>query len=392
MDVVLLLARLVLAAVFFVAGFAKLVDLPGSRQAMRGFGLPEKVAGPTGLALPIVEIVVAVLLLPVATAAWAGLAGLVLLLLFVAGIGYNLARGRTPDCHCFGQLHSEPIGRGTLIRNGVLAALAALIAWRGFAVDPGTSLVASLDGLSGFEWVVLVGGLVILGLLAGIAWLLVHLLGQNGRLLVRLDKVEAALADGGVLAAEEDEEQEEGLPIGAPAPAFSLTGLHGETMTLDALRAPGKPVLLVFSDPGCGPCNAMLPDLGKWQREQAAKLTTAVITRGSVDANRGKASEHGLTHVLLQKDREVSEAYQTYGTPTGLIVRADGTTQEIEFDREAVTKLYADALERVRGAGFEFPPGPIMLAPQTKLVRIVEESMKRALADQGGNGDDDAGG
>ncbi len=207
MDVVLLLARLVLAAVFFVAGFAKLVDLPGSRQAMRGFGLPEKVAGPAGLALPIVEIVVAVLLLPVATAAWAGIAGLVLLLLFVAGIGYNLARGRTPDCHCFGQLHSEPIGRGTLIRNGVLAALAALIAWRGFAVDPGTSLVASLDGLSGFEWVVLVGGLVILGLLAGIAWLLVHLLGQNGRLLVRLDKVEAALADGGVLAAEEDEEQ-----------------------------------------------------------------------------------------------------------------------------------------------------------------------------------------
>ncbi len=74
------------------------------------------------------------------------------------------------------------------------------------------------------------------------------------------------------------------------------------------------------------------------------------------------------------------------------LVRADGTTQEIEFDREAVTKLYADALERVRGAGFEFPPGPIMLAPQTKLVRIVEESMKRALADQGGNGDDDAGG
>jgi hypothetical protein len=50
---------------------------------------------------------------------------------FVAGISFNLARGRKPDCHCFGQLHSAPVGWTTLLRNGVLAAVAGFILWEG---------------------------------------------------------------------------------------------------------------------------------------------------------------------------------------------------------------------------------------------------------------------
>jgi hypothetical protein len=35
---------------------------------------------------------------------------LALLVLFIVAIAVTLARGRKPDCHCFGQLHSKPIG------------------------------------------------------------------------------------------------------------------------------------------------------------------------------------------------------------------------------------------------------------------------------------------
>ena len=173
----------------------------------------------------------------------------------------------------------------------------------------------------------LVVGVVLVAALAGIAWLLVHLLGQNGRLLVRFDKIEEALAkhDIEIPADEEDAEEEEGLPYGAPAPAFTLTGVHGETMTLDALRAQAKPVLLVFSDPGCGPCNALMPDIGRWQREQAAKLTVAVVSGGEAAANKAKSDEHGLANVLLQNGSEVNDLYRVGGTPTGILVRADGT-------------------------------------------------------------------
>src|SRR5438132_12892887 len=122
MSLALLIARLLLSAVFLVAGFAKLADLAGSRQALRDFGLPNKLAYIFGLLLPLAEIAVAVALVPPAHAWWGAVGALALLLMFVAGIGYNLAHGRTPDCHCFGQLHSAPAGWSTLIRNLVLAA------------------------------------------------------------------------------------------------------------------------------------------------------------------------------------------------------------------------------------------------------------------------------
>jgi thiol-disulfide isomerase/thioredoxin len=82
--------------------------------------------------------------------------------------------------------------------------------------------------------------------------------------------------------------------------------------------------MLVFSDPGCGPCNALLPQLARWQHEYSTKLTVALISRGTAGANRVKVTEHGLSYVLLQKDREVAEAYQAHGTPTAVIVQPDG--------------------------------------------------------------------
>ena len=127
MQSVLLVLRLGLSAVFLVAGFAKLADLAGSRAALRDFGVPARLSSPFGVLLPLAELAVAVALVPAASAWWGALGALALLLVFVAGIGYALSRGRTPDCHCFGQLHSAPAGPSTLVRNLVLAALAAVV-------------------------------------------------------------------------------------------------------------------------------------------------------------------------------------------------------------------------------------------------------------------------
>jgi peroxiredoxin/uncharacterized membrane protein YphA (DoxX/SURF4 family) len=330
MDALLLAARLILAAVFVVSGISKLFDLSGSQAAMRSFGVPERFTRAGGVALPIAELVIAVLLIPATTARWGALLALILLVVFVVGISYSLSRGRKFDCHCFGQLTTSEIGPQTLIRNAALAVLAAFVAFSGFATNnPGPGLTDVFRGLGAFEWVMLAIGVILLAALAGVSWLLVHLLGQNGRLLVRLDRIEAALEDADIEIPEDDEddedEEEEGLAFGAPAPAFSLSGLYGETMTLDALRAAEKPVLLIFTDPACGPCNAMMGDVGKWQRDLSEKLTIAVITRGSLEDNRNKAKQYNLTHVLMQQANEVADAYQTYGTPTAVLVRPDGT-------------------------------------------------------------------
>jgi peroxiredoxin len=247
---------------------------------------------------------------------------------FVLGIGINLALGRKPDCHCFGQLHSEPVGWPTLLRNAVLAVVAGFVVGLG-AASPGASAVAWLGELSTFERVLVAGAAVGLLLVAGEAWLLLQVLRQQGRLLLQIDGLEERLGSlapalAGTPAAN-GAAPVLGLPVGSPAPSFRLDGLRGETLTLEALLAHDKPLLLIFSNPGCGPCQSLLPDIGRLQRERAVSVTVAIISEGTVEANRNKSAEHGLVQVLLQKQREVAEAYQANGTPAALVVRPDGT-------------------------------------------------------------------
>jgi peroxiredoxin len=328
MDSFLLVARLLLALVFATAGMAKLADREGSRRAIVDFGVPSALAAPLGLLLPLAELAIAATLLPTSTAWWGALGALALLSVFIVGISINLVRGRKPDCHCFGQLHSAPAGWKTLARNGVLAAVAGFVLWQGYEGGAGPSAVAWLGALSTAQLLGIIGGVVVLALLAGQWGFLVHLLRQNGRLLVRLEAVEATLAQGGSVAPSQNgtpvPQEAEGLPLGSAAPDFSLSGLHGETLTLDALRSSGKLVMVLFTDPGCGPCNAMLPDVGRWQEEHAQKLTLALVSRGEVEENKTKAQEHGLKNVLLQDDWEVSESYEVRGTPSAVLIDTDG--------------------------------------------------------------------
>ena len=344
MEIALLIVRLILALVFLVAGVAKLADRAGSRQALIDFGVPKSLTTPLGILLPLAELAVAVALIPTSTAWWGALGALALLVLFVAGISINLARGRKPDCHCFGQLHSAPVGWSTLLRNGVLAAVAGLILWEG-REGVGPSAVSWLGALSSVQLLLLAGGLFALGLLAVEGWFLIHLLRQNGRLLVRLELLEQRVASGEGAAPEAEAPQAEpeaGLPVSTEAPAFSLRGLYGETLTLEALRARGKPVMLLFTDPNCGPCTAMLPELGRWQQEHAGRLTVTLISRGTPEENRTKSAEHGLTSVLLQGDWEVSEAYQVAGTPSAVIVEPDGKVgSPVAAGPEAIRSLVA---------------------------------------------------
>jgi peroxiredoxin len=359
MGTAMFVARLFLALVFVVAGITKLADREGSLRAIVDFGVPTALAAPLGLLLPLGELAVAATLLPASTAWWGAVGALALLSVFIVGISINLARGRKPDCHCFGQLHSAPAGWKTLVRNGALTAVAAFVVWEGYEGAAGPSALSWLGALSTAQLVGLSGGVVVLALLAGQWTFLVHLLRQNGRLLVRLETVEATLAEGGsVLGPSQNGTpvpQAEGLPVGSEAPQFSLSGLHGETLTLEALRSSGKPLMMLFTDPGCGPCNALLPDVGRWQEEHAKKLTLSLVSRGEVEENKTKASEHGLSNVLLQKDWEVSESYEVRGTPSAVLISPDGkVASPVAGGDEGIRGLLSYAV----GEGAQLPMQP----------------------------------
>lgn len=64
MNAALLVARLVLAAVFGASGTAKLFDRAGTRATATAFGVPAPLAGSVALALPAAELAVAAALIP----------------------------------------------------------------------------------------------------------------------------------------------------------------------------------------------------------------------------------------------------------------------------------------------------------------------------------------
>ncbi len=162
---------------FALAGITKLLDRQGVRQTIAAFGLPRALVVPVATGLPVAELAVAVGVLVTATAVAAATGALVLLGLFMAGITVNLARGRQPDCRCFGQVHAAPVGWRTLARDGAFAAAAVLVVVEG----PGAGLGAWASGLSVIEWAALIVAITIAVAYAVEGSLLVERWRQHGR-------------------------------------------------------------------------------------------------------------------------------------------------------------------------------------------------------------------
>jgi peroxiredoxin len=324
--------RLVLAGVFLVSGVAKLADLRGSREAARAFGVPAALAGVVGTALPLAELAVAAMLLPANSARWGALGSLVVLIIFALAIVIALVRGRRPQCNCFGQLHSAPVGWKTLARNLLLAATAGFLLLAGTVSSP--SLLAWMGGLTIGEAISLGLAAISLAAAAILGWLLLNLVRQQGRILLRLDHIEGderRAADAPPAAnrsqpvpAVKTNQPAAGLPVGDLAPEFRLADVYGDMVTLSDLRENAKPVMLLFTDPGCGPCASLLPQVADWQQEYASELTIALISRGTVAANRAEADQHQLVRVLLDDGHEVAASYRCLATPSAVVVDTRG--------------------------------------------------------------------
>jgi peroxiredoxin len=285
------------------------------------FGVTTKLASALSLILPIVELLTAVILIPVATARYGAVVALALLVLFIVGVVYNLAIGRKPACNCFGQFSAEPIGPFTVLRNLLLVACALVVVVKG-------------SGIGLFEWVSPIAHppgftdvLILVGLLFIVFQCLVTLqvLRQQGRMLQRLDAIgpshtvdpTAAATAGPALTTT-------GLGIGAHAPDFSLISMNNDVVTLNSLLASGDRLLLLFMNPHCGPCLALAPDVAGWMHLRPAGLNVFAISEGTAAENREKSEGLLPANVLLQKEREVADAYHAWGTPAAVVIAPNG--------------------------------------------------------------------
>jgi uncharacterized membrane protein YphA (DoxX/SURF4 family) len=334
MQSALLVVRLVLAAVFLAAAVGKARDQAGTRRSLESFGVPRALAPAIALALPVVEIAIAVALVPVATAWWAGVAALLLLVVFTAALAVGLLRGVEADCHCFGAVSSRPVGPATIVRNLVLAALAAVLVAAG-GDSPGTSAVAWIGELDSGERVLLGIVAALAVAVAVIAAFMLQLLRQNGRLWHELDALRAA---GPPVETPSDR-------IGQLAPGFVLPDLDGEIVELDELLDGERGVALLFSDPRCVACADLYPLVGALQRDPGADPRPVLLGLGVAEDHRATAAEHGIERVLLHPDSRLPRELGVGGTPGLVVLDRDGRfAREPMLGPDAVTEFLTSSV------------------------------------------------
>jgi Methylamine utilisation protein MauE len=316
----LLVVRLALAGVFAVAALGKLARPAATAESLAEFGVPPRLRRPGALVLPAVELAVAAFLVLGPTARWGAAAALALLLVFSAAVGRSLRRGERPDCNCFGAVGSTPVGPRTLLRNAGLGSAAALV----LVAGPGASL-ASIDGTAVLVVLAGLGGALLLAL-AFLGW---QLFEQNGRLLERvrtLEEVTGTTAGGEAGAAfasgsHVPRAPSTGLAPGAPAPDLLLSAPDGSRRSLLEPLAADRPLALLFSDPDCPACEALIAGLPALRDELDNELGLRVVMRpGEPPAG---LIEAGI-EVLRQAGQEALEAYAISATPSALIVGVDG--------------------------------------------------------------------
>jgi peroxiredoxin len=137
------------------------------------------------------------------------------------------------------------------------------------------------------------------------------------------------------LSLERSRLERDGLPRGTEAPELELETLDGQMLSLHDYR--GRPVLLVFSDPECGPCSALLPELARLQDDVAI----AMVTRGDAEANRAKAAEHGLDFpIAVQRGWTVSKRYGIFATPVAFLLDEEGViAQPVAKGKDEIVAL-----------------------------------------------------
>jgi methylamine dehydrogenase accessory protein MauD len=150
-------------------------------------------------------------------------------------------------------------------------------------------------------------------------WLVVLVLGflllgalRDQALWWRLDQLEATMPSS---------INRNGLKPGARAPEFSLPDTTGDQVSLRDFA--GRKVLLTFTQSGCRPCHAVIPELEKLQAK--GEIQVLVVNNGDLPSTRDWATKLGVSFPILAQERyELSKRYEAFATPFAFVIDGGG--------------------------------------------------------------------
>ncbi len=122
MDLLGLVARLALGAVFLASGGLKLSDRQAWARQAGDLAVPVAIA----TVVPWVELVLGAALVAGVAEPWPAVIALAVLVAFTGFLARRLADGARPPCACFGARSNRPLGAGHVVRNAGFIALAVV--------------------------------------------------------------------------------------------------------------------------------------------------------------------------------------------------------------------------------------------------------------------------
>ncbi|MBU8788754.1 MULTISPECIES: thiol-disulfide oxidoreductase ResA [Bacillus] len=120
-------------------------------------------------------------------------------------------------------------------------------------------------------------------------------------------------------------DDKESVAAGEKAPNFSLEDVNGNRLKLSDLK--GKGVFLNFWGTWCEPCKKEFPYMANQYKEfkdQGVEIVAVNVGESNL-AVRNFMNEYGVNFpVVLDKDRQVLDAYDVTPLPTTFLINPDG--------------------------------------------------------------------
>jgi methylamine dehydrogenase accessory protein MauD len=116
-----------------------------------------------------------------------------------------------------------------------------------------------------------------------------------------------------------------GLRPGRKAPEFTLPSIAGDSAggEVGLEHYAGRKLLLVFMQPGCGPCHGIVPELNRLH--DAGEVRVLVIHNGATEAVREWIKQNRPHFsVAVQDHFGLSKRYEVFATPFAFLIDARG--------------------------------------------------------------------
>ena len=292
------LVRLILATVFAVAAVGKWLSTDGTPRLLDTYELDSRLA-PAVTLLPLFDILIAIGISLDGTSRAAGALAFASLVVFSWLIQRSLRRGHQGNCQCFGRLHSSDISRRSLVRNGALAMGAAWI-----AVGRHERLVPTLAHGVYLNGSLLVAVVVVLAMLAFV--------------LRRLPTMAHSPVDASTTI------RPELNPLDLADDIDRFATLDGGAISLQALHASEADSILIFVDPGCGPCQTVMPIVRHWWHRLALAVFV-VVSNQPTDEVSDFFDGIPADHVVIDRDVVLAARYHIEGTPSAVLMSSGGS-------------------------------------------------------------------